>query len=116
VDAIRAYGKLIELDSDKPLYYYRLADLLNDVGQYDKALRTIRTGRQYDTECSAHAHAVSGRALEKTGEYKKAEREYRKCVECNDPTLSGYCTAQIERQQQLAEIESAKKAKAKQGY
>lgn len=115
-DAIRAYDKLIKAESDKPLYYYRLAELLNDIGQYEKALRTIRQGKQYDTDCSAHAYAVAGRALEKTGEYRKAEREFKKCAECGDKNFTSYCTQQIERQQQLAKIQSLKKQKAKQGY
>ena len=60
-----------------------------------------------------------GRALEKLGgitNYKKAEREFRKCLDCGDKNFQGYCEAQIERQQQLAKIAEMEKLKDEQGY
>ncbi|HMB70597.1 MAG TPA: tetratricopeptide repeat protein [bacterium] len=118
-EAIHLYRALIEQIPDKPLYYYRLGELLNDVGRFQEALRSVKEGKMYDTECSSHAYAVSGRAYEKMGgitNYKKAEREFRKCVDCADPNFTSYCEQQIERQQQLAKIEELRKAKDEQGY
>lgn len=118
-EAIRLYQALIEQVPDKPLYYYRLGELLNDVGRYQEALRFVKEGKMYDTECSSHAYAVSGRAYEKMGgiaNYKKAEREFQKCVECGDPNFKSYCEQQIERQQQLAKREELQRQKDQQGY
>lgn len=118
-EAIRLYQALIEQVPDKPLYYYRLGELLNDVGRYQEALRYVREGKMYDTECSSHAYAVTGRALEKMGgiaNYKKAEREFQKCVDCGDPNFKSYCEQQIERQQLLVKREELQRQKEKQGY
>jgi tetratricopeptide (TPR) repeat protein len=118
-EAIRLYQALIEQVPDKPLYYYRLGELLNDVGRFQEALRFVREGKMYDTECSSHAYAVSGRAYEKMGgitNFKKAEREFRKCVECGDKNFKSYCEQQIERQQQLVKIEELRRQKSEQGY
>lgn len=118
-EAIRLYQALIEQVSDKPLYYYRLGELLNDVGRNQEALRYVKEGRMYDTECSSHAYAVSGRAYEKIGgipNYKKAEREFQKCVECGDPNFKSYCEQQIERQKLLVKREELQRKKEQQGY
>lgn len=118
-DAIRMYQALIEQVPDKPTYYYRLGELMNDAGRYQEALRYVREGKMYDTECSSHGYAVTGRALEKMGgiaNYKKAEREFQKCVECGDPNFKSYCQQQIERQQLLIKREELQRQKDQQGY
>ena len=48
--------------------------------------------------------------------YKKAEREFRKCTECGDRNFTDYCNKQIERQQQLVKIEELKRKKEQQGF
>lgn len=118
-DAIRMYSALVEQLPEKPVYYYRLGELLVDVGRYQQALRIVKQGKNYDTECPAHAHAVIGRALEKLGgvtNYKKAEREFRKCTDCGDKNFNSYCEQQIERQQLLAKRAELQKQKEDQGF
>lgn len=114
--AIDLYEALIEKLPDRPLYYYRLGELMNDVGRYNEAIARVKEGKQRDTECGAHAHCVMGSAYEKLGQYDRAKREFKKALNCNDGNFNDYAAKQIDRQEQLKKIEDLKEQKEKYGY
>ncbi len=117
--AIRLYRDLIKAKGDVPLYYYHLADLLNDVGRHKDAIRVAKEGTKYDDGCPAYGYYVIGTAYEELGgipNYKRAKREFRKCRECGDRNFSATAAKQMERQDQLIKIEELKRKKAESGY
>ena len=114
--AIDLYEALIEKLPDRPLYYYRLGELMNDVGRYNAAIARVKAGKQLDTECGAHAYCVMGSAYEKLGQYDRAKREFKKALNCNDANFNDYASKQIDRQEQLKKIEELKAQKEKYGY
>jgi tetratricopeptide (TPR) repeat protein len=117
--AIRLYTDLIKAKSDTPGYYYHLADLLNEVGRHQDAIRVVKEGQKYDEGCPAYGYYVTGIAYEKLGgvpNFKRAKREFKKCVDCGDPQLSESARKQMERQDQLIKIEDLKRKKAESGY
>lgn len=117
--AIDAYENVVARNPDKAVYFYRLGDLLNDMGRNGEAIEKVRAGISVDASgCPAHGHCVMGRAYEKLGgvaNFKRAEREFRKAAACGDPRFEDYARQQIERQKQLVKIEELKKKKA-EGY
>jgi tetratricopeptide (TPR) repeat protein len=114
--AIELYEALIVKLPDRPLYYYRLGELMNDVGRYNEAISRVKAGKQRDTECGAHGYCVMGSAYEKLGQYDRAKREFKKALNCNDASFNDYASKQIDRQEQLKKIEELKKQKEKYGY
>jgi tetratricopeptide (TPR) repeat protein len=114
--AIELYQALVEKVPDRPVYYYRLGELMNDVGRHKEAISRVKEGKQLDTECGAHGYCVLGQAYEKLGQYDRAKREFKKALNCNDKNFNDYATKQIDRQEQLKKIEELKKEKEKYGY
>jgi len=114
--AIQLYETLIQKSPDRPVYYYRLGELMNDAGRYNEAISRVQQGKQLDTECGAHAYCVVGVAYEKLGQYDRAKREFKKALNGNDANFNDYASKQIERQEQLEKIEELKKQKEKYGY
>ncbi len=115
--AIILYRDLIKAKSDTPGYYYKLGDLLNDVGRHQDAIRVAKEGTKFDEGCPAHGYYVVGVAYEKLGgipNYKRAKREFRKCNECGDARFKA--AEQMERQDQLIKIEELKRKKAESGF
>jgi len=118
--AIELYEDLIQKVPNEPGYYYRLGELLNDVGRNEEAIEVVKSGQKVDGECSAHAHYVIGESYEKLGgiaNFKRAEREFKRAVACGgDSQLIERARQQIERQRQLVKIEELKRQKEQQGY
>jgi tetratricopeptide (TPR) repeat protein len=114
--AIEWYQKLIQAEPDKPEIYYRLGELLNEVGRYSEAIIRVKQGQAHDTGCGAHAHCVLGTAYEKLKEYQKAKRSFQQAVNCNDPLFASYAAKEIDRQQKFLEIEQMKEKQKEQGY
>jgi tetratricopeptide (TPR) repeat protein len=116
--AIRLYRDLIKQKPDTPGYYYRLGELLNDVGRYRETIEVVKEGQKIDEECPAHGLCVLGRAYEKLGgipNYKRAKREFKKARDCRDARFTEYAGKQMERQDQLIKIEELKRKKAEYG-
>ncbi|MBZ0270231.1 tetratricopeptide repeat protein [bacterium] len=118
--AIELYQDLIRQVPGEAGYYYRLGELLSDVGRYEDAIETVKAGLKADQACSAHGLYVIGEAYEKLGgvaNFKRAEREFKKAVACGgDPQLMDRARQQIDRQRQLIRIEELKRKKEQQGY
>lgn len=118
--AIELYQDLVKQVPEESAYYYRLGELLSDVGRYEEAIETVKAGLKADGSCSAHGLYVMGEAYEKLGgiaNFKRAEREFKKAVACGgNPQLVDRARQQIERQRQLINIEELKKKKEQQGY
>jgi tetratricopeptide (TPR) repeat protein len=111
-EAIGMYDALIAERPDTTRYHYELAEVLLSAALYDRAFQTIEEGRKRDGGCAARAHALAGRVYERMGgvpNYRKAEEEFRRCVECRDAELAEYCARQIERQQQLVRLQQSQK-------
>jgi tetratricopeptide (TPR) repeat protein len=115
-DAIIWYQNLVEGDPDKPTYYYRLGELLNDVGRYKEAVSRVKEGQSYDTGCGARAFCALGTAYEKQKEYGRAKRQFQQAMKCNDPNYSSYAAKEIDRQDKFIKIEELKGQKEKYGY
>lgn len=113
--AIELYEDLTKQVSDQPAYFYRLGELLNDVGRHQDAIATAKKGQEVDPECAAHAYCVIGFAYEKLGglaNIKRAEREFEKASRCGDARFTDYARKQVERQRQLIRIEELKQQKS----
>ncbi len=113
--AIELYEDLTKQVTDQPAYFYRLGELLNDVGRHKEAIAVAKQGQEVDPDCAAHAYCVMGAAYEKLGglpNIKRAEREFKKAAHCGDPRFAEYARKQVERQQQLIRIENLKAQKA----
>ena len=116
--AIVGYYKLIKASGDTPVasHYYRLADLLNQVGRHEKAIEVAKLGESKDESCPAYAYYVKGIAYEKLGgipNYKRAKREFQKCRDCGNDTFSRSAVDLIQRQDDL--ITRAEKIRQKEG-
>jgi tetratricopeptide (TPR) repeat protein len=118
--AIELYQDLIKQVPEESGYYYRLAELLSDVGRYEDSIETVKAGLKADGSCSAHGLYVMGEAYEKLGgiaNFKRAEREFKKAVACGgNPQLVDRARQQVDRQRQLIRIEELKRQKEQQGY
>lgn len=118
--AIELYQDLVKQVPDESGYFYRLGELLSDVGRYEDAIETIKAGLKADGSCSAHGLYVMGEAYEKLGgiaNFKRAEREFKKAVACGgNAQLVDRARQQIDRQRQLIKIEELKRQKEQQGY
>ncbi|GJM43811.1 MAG: hypothetical protein DHS20C21_06530 [Gemmatimonadota bacterium] len=117
--AIELYEKLTVQVPDDASYFYRLGELLNDVGRHQEAIDYAKMGQKVDPNCAAHGFCVMGQAYEKQGglaNFKRAEREFKRAVQCGDPRFTEYARKQIERQKQLGKIEELKRQKEQQGY
>ncbi len=114
--AVRFYEQLIADAPEKALYYYRLGELLNDMGDYAQAIERVRAGLKVDMGCSAQAYCVLGKAYEKLENYNRARQEFRNALDCNDARYNDYALKQIDRQDQLEKIKELKEQKEKYGY
>ena len=117
--ALELYRALIAESPEESAFYYRLGDLLNDAGKNDEAIELTKQGIARDTGCAAHGYCVVGRAYEKLGgvaNYKRAEREFRKALNCGDARFTDYARKQVERQQQLAKSAEAQQQRENAGY
>lgn len=106
--AVDAYEKLVKIEPEKSAYYYRLGQLLFDLGDYQKAVSRLKKGLRYEMDCSAKAHYLLGESQEKLENYQAARREFERSRDCGDPVFTEKAVAQIERQTQLMKIEKAK--------
>lgn len=114
--AVRFYEQLIADAPEKATYYYRLGELLNDMGDYARAIDQVRAGLKVDMGCSAQAYCVLGKAYEKLENYNRARQEFRNALDCNDARYNDYALKQIDRQDQLEKIKELKEQKEKYGY
>ena len=117
--AAELYRTLIAESPEESAFYYRLGDLLTDAGKNTEAIDLVKRGIAKDTGCAAHGFCVLGRAYEKLGgvaNYKRAEREFRKAVNCGDARFTDYARKQVERQEQLAKSAEAQQQRENAGY
>ena len=92
-----------------------LEDIKRARGELQKFVEAARKGMAVDDGCPAHGYCVLGRAFEKLGglaNYKRAEREFQKAVNCGSGPFHDHAVQQVERQQALARAEEAKQGGA----
>jgi tetratricopeptide (TPR) repeat protein len=103
-DAIPPLMKVVELKPEFAAAYQQLGSCYNQVGQYGKAIETVKQGIAIsDVTKQAGLHVTHAKSLEKLKRFDEAIVVLRKAV--SDPQYGDYAKKEIDRQRKLKERE-----------